>query len=150
MGARLFRHGELPLVVLAMLDERPMHAYELLGRIAATFEQYNPSPGSVYPAVSALEEQGLVHGTDDGRRTVYALTAEGAAALVARRQVLDDLERRLHVEVTARPLERLLAQLGERMRALEPTVGTAALERVVGKLMKTLDSLAAGSARLGR
>lgn len=144
MGARLFRHGELPLVVLAMLDERPMHGYELLGRIAARFEQYQPSPGSVYPAVSALEEQGLVEGTDDGRRTVYSVTAAGVGALQARRHILDGLEQRLGVEVTTRPLERLIAEVGQRIRALEPVVGVEALRRVVGDLSEKLDGLAAG------
>jgi DNA-binding PadR family transcriptional regulator len=145
MGGRLFRHGELPLVVLAMLHEYPMHGYELLGRIAAKFEQYQPSPGSVYPAVSALEEQGLVEGVGDGRRTIYSVTAEGAVALQARREVLALLEQRLGVEITPGPLERLIAEVGERIRALEPVVGADALRRIVGELSEKLDGLAAGT-----
>lgn len=124
-----------------------MHAYELMGRIGVAFEQYMPSPGSVYPAVAALEEQGLVAGSGDGRRTVYSVTVEGAAALEARRDLLNDLERRLGVEVTPRLLERLIAQLGARMRTLEPVVGTDALVRAVGELSEKLDGLAAGAKR---
>lgn len=150
MGARVFRHGELPLVVLAMLADRPMHAYELLGRISSTFESYSASPGSVYPAVSALEEQGLVHGNGDGRRTVYSVTPAGAAALAARQEALTALERRLGVEVAKRPVEQSLAELGERARSLEAVVGGDAVRRVIDDAVRRLDRLAERRARAGR
>lgn len=150
MGTRVFRHGELPLVVLALLDERPMHAYELLGRISTLFTAYTASPGSVYPAVSALEEQGLVRGRDEGRRTTYEVTDAGRAALAARRQMLDEVEQRLGVTVTERPLDKVLATLAERARALEPVAGADAVRAVVEQAIEQLDRLAAPKRRRAR
>lgn len=86
-----------------------------------------------------------MEGVGDGRRTIYSVTAEGAVALQARREVLALLEQRLGVEITPGPLERLIAEVGERIRALEPVVGADALRRIVGELSEKLDGLAAGT-----
>ena len=56
-----FRYGELPLVLLALLQQRPMNGYEMLSELGRLFSPgYAPSPGSVYPAISALRRSGLI------------------------------------------------------------------------------------------
>src|SRR2546421_11662001 len=81
MSPRFFRHGELPLVLLALLDDRPMHGYELMSELARLFgPAYRPSPGTVYPAVEALEAEGLVDGETHDGRTTYRTTEAGAQA----------------------------------------------------------------------
>ena len=75
---RFFRHGELPLVVLAMLADRPMHGYELMSELSRLFgPRYRPSPGSVYPALEALEAEHLLEGETEAGRNTYRATEAG-------------------------------------------------------------------------
>jgi DNA-binding PadR family transcriptional regulator len=71
--------------VLALLAERPMHGYEMLQELARrTQDLWRPSPGSLYPALQLLEDQGLVRSVDaDGRRR-FELTDSGRATQAAR------------------------------------------------------------------
>ena len=66
--------------ILALLAERPMHGYEMLGEIGRrSRDLWRPSPGSLYPALQALEDQGLVRPVmTDGRR-LFELTDQGRA-----------------------------------------------------------------------
>jgi DNA-binding PadR family transcriptional regulator len=70
--------------VLALLAERPMHGYEIIGELAErTNGMWKPSPGSVYPTLQMLEEEGLVTGEEaDGKRR-FTLTDEGRAKAAA-------------------------------------------------------------------
>jgi DNA-binding PadR family transcriptional regulator len=79
------RRGDVRAAVLALLGERPMHGYEMLQELSArTQDLWRPSPGSLYPALQLLEDQGLVRSvTADGRRR-FELTEAGRAALAAR------------------------------------------------------------------
>lgn len=89
----VFAHGQLRLYLLALLEEGPRHGYELITALADRFGgTYRPSPGTVYPRLARLEEEGLVRRTEEGRRTTYALTDAGRAELAARRGDLVDLE----------------------------------------------------------
>ncbi len=70
--------GDIRLAVLALLSEQPRHGYEIIQEIAErTSGAWRPSPGSVYPAIQQLEDEGLVRTEEaDGRRTVH-LTESG-------------------------------------------------------------------------
>lgn len=72
------RRGEIKTVLLAILAEGPGHGYELIQRIEEkTSGAWKPSPGSVYPTLQFLEDEGLVFATTtDGKRT-YELTESG-------------------------------------------------------------------------
>jgi len=72
------RRGDVRAAILALLAERPMHGYEMLQEVAArTHDLWRPSPGSLYPALQLLEDQGLVRSVaEDGRRR-FELTDEG-------------------------------------------------------------------------
>src|SRR5882724_7541 len=100
MASRFFRHGELPLVLLTLLSDRPMHGYEVMSELARLFgPRYKPSPGSVYPAVEALEAEGLIDGhTQDGRKT-YRATTTGNQAVAKRADALAALEVRTGTRV---------------------------------------------------
>jgi DNA-binding PadR family transcriptional regulator len=76
------RRGDVRLAVLALLNERPMHGYEMMQELAdRTQGLWRPSPGSLYPALQLLEDQGLVRSeTNDGRRQ-FTLTEQGQAEL---------------------------------------------------------------------
>ncbi len=76
------RRGDVRGAILALLAEKPMHGYEILQELAErTQGVWRPSPGSVYPALSLLEDQGLVTSSSAEGRRQYALTDEGRAEL---------------------------------------------------------------------
>jgi DNA-binding PadR family transcriptional regulator len=79
------RRGDVRIAVLALLAEQPMHGYEMLQELARrTQDLWRPSPGSLYPALQLLEDQGLVRSVSaDGRRR-FELTDEGRAEQTAR------------------------------------------------------------------
>jgi DNA-binding transcriptional ArsR family regulator len=72
------RRGDLRLSVLYLLAERPMHGYELMSEISErTGGVWQPSPGSVYPTLSMLEDEGLITAESEGSRRTFTLTDEG-------------------------------------------------------------------------
>src|SRR3954452_19396504 len=91
--------GELPLVLLSLIAARSQGGYELLGELERRFgPTYRPSPGSVYPALSALRaEQLVVTQEQGGRRSVYRVTAAGRQMLANQRDVLTKIESRTSV-----------------------------------------------------
>jgi len=75
--------------ILALLNERPMHGYEIIGELSDRTEGlWRPSPGSIYPTLQLLEDEGLVVAQmdDNAGKRRYNLTEEGqrAAAEVAK------------------------------------------------------------------
>lgn len=102
---RLFRRGELKAALLNVLAETgPAHGYAIIGTLAGRVgEGWRPSPGAVYPALLALEDDRLIAGQEHGGSRVYELTPEGRRALDAAGQVLDDVAERARRGPTARP-----------------------------------------------
>jgi DNA-binding PadR family transcriptional regulator len=90
---RLFDYGELRVLLLAMIAERPRHGYELIKAIEERMGgSYTPSPGVIYPTLSWLEDMGYVAlDTEEAGRKRYSITSEGEAFLVANRAAADDL-----------------------------------------------------------
>ena len=78
----VFRHGRLRLYLLKLLDEAPKHGYEVIRLLQDRFMGvYAPSPGTIYPRLARLEEEGLVtHDEIDGRK-VYKITEKGRAEI---------------------------------------------------------------------
>ena len=80
-GRRRARRGAIGTAVLALLDERPMHGYELI----TAFEEksggrWKPSPGSIYPALRRLEHRGFITAVetdDDEPKRRFELTDLG-------------------------------------------------------------------------
>ncbi len=134
-GKRFFRHGELPLVILALLDRRPMHTYQLLAELDRLFgDDYEPSTGSVYPAVSALRSEDLI--TADARelRQVNRLTPRGRRALAARRADLAGLEIRTGVRLgEVGSVEAVLDSFVSRVRHLAPRLDPTQLAVVLDR-----------------
>jgi DNA-binding PadR family transcriptional regulator len=88
-GRRTAR-GDIRLAVLALVAEQPRHGYEIIQEIAErSGGAWRPSPGSVYPTLSQLQDEGLVRvETADGRRVVH-LTEAGTAFVEEHRAELD-------------------------------------------------------------
>jgi DNA-binding PadR family transcriptional regulator len=84
--------GDLQLVILALLAEKPSHGYELIKALEERSHGfYSPSPGMVYPALTYLEEIGYASVESAGARKLYQITAEGRAHLEANRTAADTL-----------------------------------------------------------
>ncbi|QEO14813.1 helix-turn-helix transcriptional regulator [Agromyces intestinalis] len=128
MTPPVFAHGNLRLYLLALLDERPRHGYELIQALSDRFGgTYSPSAGTIYPRLSKLEEEGLVTKATDGRKTVYEITAAGRAELEARRPELDAIEDEV-TDSVRRLAEGVRAEVGEAMRSLRAELASAARE----------------------
>ena len=90
-GRRRARRGAVVVAVLTLLDERPMHGYELITELEARSEgRWRPSPGTMYPALARMEDRGLITAEDlDGKRR-FALTDAGRQRLAECRESRDD------------------------------------------------------------
>jgi DNA-binding PadR family transcriptional regulator len=79
------RRGDVQSAVIALLKEQSMHGYQIIQELSErTNGAWNPSPGSIYPTLQLLEDQGLVASEKVGGRRVFSLTDAGrerAAAL---------------------------------------------------------------------
>ncbi|HMZ14264.1 MAG TPA: PadR family transcriptional regulator, partial [Mycobacterium sp.] len=76
------RRGDVRAAILALLAERPMHGYEMIQEIAErTDGVWKPSPGSVYPTLQLLVDEGVIVGTEtEGSKKLFELTEEGRDA----------------------------------------------------------------------
>ena len=76
-GPRMGR-GDVRAAILALLTEEPMHGYQIITELTErSGGVWRPSPGSVYPTLQAMEDQGLVTADQAEGRRVFSLTAEG-------------------------------------------------------------------------
>jgi len=90
--ARVFGHGGLRLVILSLLDDGPKTGYDLIVALEDRFMgMYRPSSGTIYPRLTALEDEGLVASEEADGKRVYRLTEAGYDELHRRRVELDDV-----------------------------------------------------------
>ena len=81
--------GDVRSAILALLAEEPRHGYQIIQDISErSGGQWKPSPGSVYPALSALQDEGLVDDEKIEGRRVFSLTPSGLAHVEERRDEL--------------------------------------------------------------
>lgn len=90
--------GMLPFALMRLIEERPRHGSELIRSISdMTGGAWTPSPGSVYPVLRKLEQEGQLSGewerTRSAPKRIYQLTAKG-------RESLPELRRRLVAQLT--------------------------------------------------
>ncbi len=78
-GGRVFGPGDLRLVLLALIEEKPRHGYELIKELEQKFGgTYAPSPGSIYPTLTLLEELGYLRSSaSEGTKRLFEITADG-------------------------------------------------------------------------
>lgn len=90
---RIFEQGDLKYVILRLLEEKPRHGYEVIKELEERFGgAYSPSPGTVYPTLTMLEDLGYAKATqDEGGRKVYEITKEGSAYLAEHSTTVDSI-----------------------------------------------------------
>lgn len=100
---RVFGHGDLRLVILALIAEKPRHGYDVIRAIEEKFGgAYAPSPGAVYPALTLLEEQDYIRAeASEGTKKLYTITPEGEAFLEENRVAVDGVMARMDLAASA-------------------------------------------------
>jgi DNA-binding PadR family transcriptional regulator len=108
---RMLAGGDLRLVALYLIDQQPRHGYDLIKAIEEkTAGFYAPSPGTIYPALTFLEEAGYVTSSAEGNKRSYTITEAGRAHLA---------DNRAAVEATLD----YLGRVGRRMAEMKEKVG---------------------------
>jgi DNA-binding PadR family transcriptional regulator len=126
-----FRRGLFKYVVLQYLQEKPCHGYEIIRALSHRFNGfYIPSPGTVYPRLGRLEEQGFVTCLEQDGRKVYTITVEGRRFLAENAALEKEINERLsnwenpenigEIRKTMREFARLGEMLSWEMRRLSP------------------------------
>ncbi|HET7585688.1 MAG TPA: PadR family transcriptional regulator [Gemmatimonadaceae bacterium] len=92
-GSRMFGHGDLKYVILQLLDEKPRHGYEIIKELEDRFGgAYSPSPGTVYPTLTMLEDLGYARSVaEDGGKRIYEITTEGKAYLEQNKSTVEGI-----------------------------------------------------------
>jgi DNA-binding PadR family transcriptional regulator len=131
------RRGDVRAATLAVLAERPLHGYQIIQEITErSGGVWRPSPGSVYPAVQQLEDEGLVRvEKQHGRRTVH-LTDAGRAYVQEHQEELDAVWDTVTESVSDEVLELgdLAAQVGAAVTQVAHA-GTASQVAEAGKVL---------------
>lgn len=77
-----FERGDLKFAILGLIEQKPMHGYEVMRALEEQSSGcYRASPGSVYPTLQLLEDQGMLSARDLGGRKIYSITDAGRAYL---------------------------------------------------------------------
>lgn len=140
-GGRMFEQGDLKLVILQLLADKPRHGYEIIKDLEErSGGRYSPSPGTIYPTLTLLEDMGYASSAaESGGKKVYSITDEGRAYLAENRTTVDDVLERVS-ELGAsifgdsvRPAHEAMATLGRtywrvtmRQRASAETIAKVA------------------------
>jgi DNA-binding PadR family transcriptional regulator len=102
-GERVFEQGDLRLLLLKLIGEKPRHGYELIKAIEDSVGgAYSPSPGVVYPTLSLLEDLGHAKVEEaEGGKKLYAITPEGSAYLESQAAAIALLKARIEQAAVA-------------------------------------------------
>lgn len=88
----MFESGEVKFIILRLLKEKPMHGYEVMKALEEKMAgTYSPSPGTVYPTLQLLEDEGFVRVEEVDGKKVYHVTPEGEAYLTENRDLIDEI-----------------------------------------------------------
>jgi DNA-binding PadR family transcriptional regulator len=96
-AARFFEQGDLKYVILRLLDEKPRHGYDIIKELEGRFGgSYAPSPGTVYPTLTMLEDLGYARVVpEEGGKKIYEITEEGRKHLAEHSATVDDIFERI-------------------------------------------------------
>ena len=119
-AGRVFEQGDLKYVILRLLAEKPRHGYEIIKELEERFGgSYAPSPGTVYPTLTMLEDLGYARAMpEEGGRKIYEITDEGRKHLEEHSATVDDIFERIakfvegFFDAPMADLKRSMASLG--------------------------------------
>ena len=95
-----FESGDMKYVILKLVQEKPRHGYEVMKELEERMHGcYTPSPGTVYPTLQWLEDEGLVIARDVEGKKVFEITDAGRAFLDEHRDVVEEIFHRVEQTV---------------------------------------------------
>jgi DNA-binding PadR family transcriptional regulator len=109
------RRGDVRAATLLLLEEEPRNGYQLMEEIERRSDgAWRPSPGSIYPALAQLEDEGLIQAEESAGRRSFQLTDEGRAYVDENRDALGSPWEEAGEEVPSDfvDLRSLIAQVG--------------------------------------
>jgi len=87
-----FEPGDMKYVILKLLREKSMHGYEVMKELEEhTHGCYKPSPGTVYPTLQWLEDEGLVSCAELDGKKVYSITESGREFLEKNKGTVEEI-----------------------------------------------------------
>lgn len=90
-GRRRMRRGDTRAAILVLLAEQPANGYRLMQEVAERSDgAWRPSPGSIYPALQQLEDEGLIAADAEHGKKSFALTADGESYVKENREKLGE------------------------------------------------------------
>src|SRR5277367_4539298 len=91
-GSKMLASGDLQLIILALLSEKPRHGYEIIKQVEEhSSGTYSPSPGMVYPGLTYLEEMGFAASESEGTKKLYKITEAGTEYFNKNRAGVEDV-----------------------------------------------------------
>ena len=121
-----FESGDMKYVILKLLSDKPRHGYEVMKELEEQLHGcYSPSPGTVYPTLQWLEDEGLVVAQDVEGKKVYEVTAAGRQFLEEHKDVVDEIFERVQ-DAVDRAFGGPMAELNRTMGRVMKTVYRAA------------------------
>ena len=100
---RVFEQGDLRLLPLKLIADKPRHGYELIKAVEeGVGGAYSPSPGVVYPTLTLLEDLGYAKAAEvEGGKKLFAITAEGQAFVTEQAAAIARLAARMEEVASA-------------------------------------------------
>ena len=147
-GGRVFDHGDLRLVILQLIAEKPRYGYEVIKAIEEKLAgAYSPSPGVVYPTLTMLEELGYARvSPSEAGKKLHEITPEGAAYLEANKAAVEAVFQRIAEVNAARgggPAPQILRAMENMRMALRLRLSSGPLsEDQVRRVTAALDAAA--------
>jgi DNA-binding PadR family transcriptional regulator len=153
---RFFEQGDLKYVILRLLDEKPRHGYDIIKDLEERFGgNYAPSPGTVYPTLTMLEDLGFARAREEeAGKKIYEITEEGRKHLAVHSSTVDDIFERISKFVQGF-LDAPMMDVNHSFRNVgRATYGKAssnvADKEILGRIKEVLDKAAAEIEALGK
>jgi len=141
--ARLFEHGDLKLLILHLIAEKPRHGYELIKAVEdLAGGAYAPSPGIIYPTLTLLEELGHITATTEGARKRYTIAEPGQAALTNSQDAITSILTRITAAQPRDPAPPILRAMENLKTALRLKLTAEQPPETTQKIAAALDHAA--------
>jgi len=155
-AGRIFEQGDLKYVILRLLAEKPRHGYDIIKDLEERFGgTYAPSPGTVYPTLTMLEDLGYARARqEEGGKKIYEITDEGRKHLEEHSTTVEDIFARISRFVQGfldEPMMEVNQAFKRVGRATYSRAGAKVQDKeLLGRIREILDRTAAEIEALGK
>jgi DNA-binding PadR family transcriptional regulator len=123
-GRERLERGTLRYIIMDVLKDGPKHGYEIIKQLEERTQGiYSPSPGTLYPTLQLLEDQGIVRSDQESDRRVYHLTDSGHAELDKNAALVEGFWARFRERTPSGPNLHEMKFAGDALKDLLRTVG---------------------------